>query len=315
MSTNNKIYQEYLSWLSGVRHSLSVENELIELSQLAGVYRTLVEGQAVSPRGRFGRFLNIFDVSTVYPFVMAAWAENLNKDEMECILEDLESYLVRRLICRRSTKNYNKLFLSAIKELRPKGFTLPEVRAFFLGQTSESGDWPLDTDLRAQWLSRPAYGQIAPGRLVYILTRLEQAQRSRLSEDITINSALTVEHVLPQSWFQTWPLTDGSYVSDEFAREARQHQVLGLHLDPKGREAAQRQNLINTFGNLTLLTSPLNSSVSNGPFGAKKKAITDQSALRLNRYFNACESWDEKAILARGEELLADATTTWKRPT
>ena len=139
MSTNNKIYQEYLSWLSGVRHSLSVENELIELSQLAGVYRTLVEGQAGSPLGRFGRFLNIFDVSTVYPFVMAAWAENLNKDEMECILEDLESYLVRRLICRRSTKNYNKLFLSAIKELRPKGFTLPEVRAFFLGQTSEVG--------------------------------------------------------------------------------------------------------------------------------------------------------------------------------
>lgn len=311
---HNKIYQEYLSWLSNVRHSLSVESELSDLSELAAVYRQLIEANSGTQLGRFGRFLNIFDVSTVYPLIMAIWAEAPDQNEREIILSDLESYLVRRQICRRNTKNYNKIFLSAIKELRPKGFTSYNVRAFFLGQTSGSGDWPTDADFRNHWLGQAAYGPIASARLVYILSKIEQVHRSRFSEDVTINSALTVEHFLPQAWFDNWPLADGSLVTGEFAREARQHQVLGLHIDQQRREAAQRQNLIDTFGNLTLLTHPLNSSVSNGPFATKKKGIVDQSALRLNRYFNHCESWDEDAILGRGEHLLADAMVAWPRP-
>jgi hypothetical protein len=312
---HNKIYQEYLSWLSGVRHTLPVEAELSGLSSLAEVYRTLIEADGDSQLGRFGRFLNLFDVSTVYPLVMAAWTEGpADEGERAAILADLESYLIRRLICRRTSKNYNKLFLAAIKELRPKGFAASELRAFLLGQASESGDWPSDSDLKTFWLGYPAYGAISSPRLVYILKRIEQAQRSRFSEDVTINSPLTVEHILPRQWFATWPLKDGSFVDGEFARDARQHQLLGLHLDPRGMEAAQRENLIDTFGNLTLLTSPLNASVSNGPFASKKASICDHSALRLNRYFNSLDSWGEGAILKRGEELLADAISVWSRP-
>jgi hypothetical protein len=312
---HNKIYQEYLAWLLEAKHSMSVERELENLANLAAVYRALVEAQPSSQLGAFGAFLKIFDVTTVYPFVMAAWTEGPDDDAArDEILASLESYLVRRQVCRRGTKNYNKIFLSAIKELRSKGFMPADPRSFLLSQGSESGDWPSDADFRTHWLGQPSYGSIPAARLVYILKRLEQAQRSQFSEDVTINSALSVEHFLPQAWYTHWPLTDGKFVTEEFARDARQHQVLGLHLDQTSHEAAQRQNLIDTFGNLTLLTHPLNSSVSNGPFAQKKKAITDQSALRLNRYFNDRDAWNEAAILSRGEELLADALSVWDRP-
>ncbi len=31
-----------------------------------------------------------------------------------------------------------------------------------------------------------------------------------MNEDITIASPLTVEHIMPQSWIDHWPLPDGS---------------------------------------------------------------------------------------------------------
>ncbi len=119
---------------------------------------------------------------------------------------------------------------------------------------------------------------------------------------------------MPQGWFTTWPLSDGSCVSQEFAAESKQKQIMGLHIDDRGKEAARRQIFIDTFGNLTLLTSSLNSSISNGPFEGKRGAIVDQSALRLNRYFADVHEWSETAIMKRGELLLADGFSVWPRP-
>lgn len=311
----SRIYQEYLSWLSGVRYTFSVEAELNDLSTMATVYKEMIQETSYTSPGRFGRFLNIFDISTLHPFVMAIWKEHSDNDTaLAEIFRDLESYLVRRLICQRGTKNYNRMFLSGIKELRPNGFAPDAVRSFLLEQTAISQDWPTDAEFRSHWLTQAAYGAIAPARLNYILSRIEQAQRSKFSEEVTINSALTVEHILPQSWFEFWPLPDGSTVTSEFADDARRSHTLGLHLDGRGMAAARRQNLVNTFGNLTLLMRPLNSSVKNAAFDTKRAAILDHSALRLNRVLNAKASWDEEAILERGELLLADALGVWARP-
>lgn len=76
----------------------------------------------------------------------------------------------------------------------------------------------------------------------------------------------------------------------------------------------RRDRLIHTLGNLTLLTQVLNSSVSNGPFSAKRGEITQQSQLRLNAYFQNVSQWDEEAILQRGRQLLSIAVTVWPFP-
>ena len=69
--------------------------------------------------------------------------------------------------------------------------------------------------------------------------------------------------------------------------------------------------MVDTLGNLTLLTFKLNSSVSNGPFDDKRNAILQQSALRLNRYFQTIGSWDEGAILHRADYLFDAAKNLW----
>ena len=124
------------------------------------------------------------------------------------------------------------------------------------------------------------------------------------SQEVPIQSKLTVEHVLPQSWEKDgyYPIKD---ITDEF-RLARNH-------------------LIHTFGNLTLLTGSLNSSVSNGPFldsQCEKSAIEGKktglgkSTLVLNTYFNktTLQAWDDTAIHARAEATLTAALLVWPRP-
>jgi hypothetical protein len=75
----------------------------------------------------------------------------------------------------------------------------------------------------------------------------------------------------------------------------------------------RRNRLKHSFGNLTLLTQSLNSSVSNGPFLGKREEITAQSNLRLNAYFQKADEWDEAAIIARGGVLFDVAKQIWPR--
>jgi hypothetical protein len=68
---------------------------------------------------------------------------------------------------------------------------------------------------------------------------------------------------------------------------------------------------MHSFGNLTLLTQPLNAAVSNGAYVVKRPEILKQSALALNRYFQDVQTWDESQIENRGKILFEAARAIW----
>ena len=72
--------------------------------------------------------------------------------------------------------------------------------------------------------------------------------------------------------------------------------------------------MLNRFGNLTLLTKPLNSSVKNGPYNQKRKAYDDHSLLVLNREIIKNVDWSEDQIELRGRELFEVARDLWPYP-
>jgi hypothetical protein len=75
--------------------------------------------------------------------------------------------------------------------------------------------------------------------------------------------------------------------------------------------------MMNSVGNLTLLTQGLNSSISNGAFPGKVRDIADKSDLRLNAFLRAADApsvWDEDDIRARAELLFGYAQKIWPRP-
>src|SRR5258708_23747235 len=104
-----------------------------------------------------------------------------------------------------------------------------------------------------------------------MMRAVEAFQNNEKGENIHILGNLTIEHVMPQSWEENWPLP--------------------FDTDPITARI-ERDTLLHTFGNLTLLTQKLNTSVSNGSYVDKRPAIALQSKLGLNTHFQTCMTWD-----------------------
>jgi len=76
-----------------------------------------------------------------------------------------------------------------------------------------------------------------------------QLRASGKTDDRELPERLTIEHMMPVWWNEDkWPLPSG--ISEE-----------------------ERNILVNTIGNLTLVTQPLNSSMSNSGWEVKRKAL------------------------------------------
>ena len=157
-------------------------------------------------------------------------------------------------------------------------------------------------------MNRAAYEELNRARLTHVLAKLNDTYLTNKTEQLTIASELTVEHIMPQSWMEKWLLPDG-------ARGMAWPELLEAALDePRAVATTARDRAIHTFGNLTLLTQALNSSVSNEQWAAKKPALCASSLLPINLQLHRYSSWDEATITQRGQELLGRAVEIWPGP-
>ena len=77
-------------------------------------------------------------------------------------------------------------------------------------------------------------------------------------------------------------------------------------------EYTARKNALQTLGNLTILSTALNTAQSNLPWSEKRPELLKHSLLPINQALQTQEVWDEAAILARGEMLFARALQIWR---
>ncbi|WP_255199680.1 HNH endonuclease family protein [Marinobacter lutaoensis] len=80
----------------------------------------------------------------------------------------------------------------------------------------------------------------------------------------------------------------------------------------------QRDQVVHTLGNLTLITGSLNPSLSNGSWQKKRPELAKYSKLNLNRYFYPVHEgedplldWSEDSIRERGRVLFQAASSVW----
>ena len=203
---------------------------------------------------------------------------------------------------------FRSFFLTVLGKLAKSQFNRQNLRLALVEQKGDSVVWPDNARFKQAWLTKPAYNSVGSGRVQYALREIERRLHQPRAERIEILSELTVEHVLPDEWIEQWPFSNGN-------RGVTWLEQFDKSRAPEDVEAtAIRDRAKQTFGNLTLLTQPLNSSVSNSAFQIKKPEILKNSALALNRYFLDKESWDEVAIMARGDELFTHAAAKWPYP-
>lgn len=302
------VFQAFKGWWG--QEPRVLEDELKRIQASSRHFAELISPQGTGYLAEFGRLLKALDVGTVTPVVLAL-RERLADDsqELKQALGDLASYLVRRSVCGLTTKGYNRFFLRVLQAVCATADKPHEaLRKVLLDATAASEQWPQDQLFGDQWITRPVYTELKPGKVCALLRALEYAARGSKQGSLHVPAPteLTVEHVMPQSWDRV-PAYQLPTMSDE-ARQLRQAAVHG-------------------FGNLSLLTGALNSSVSNGPFADQvdahgavtlgKRSLLGQSALLLNAaWFHRTDvqQWDEAAMRKRGLALQRTALLLWSRP-
>jgi len=295
-----RLYKEFQIWWKK-EPARVVEDELSKMSRYSQIFARFYRPGDSTRLDIFISRLQSMEMSTVYPLLLYLLSDEvkLSQDELNGMAVDLESYLVRRLVCNLTSKNYNKIFLDVLAKLRSS----PEVnrqrlQQLLIEQEGDTGRWPTDDDFRMKWLNQPVYRTMR-SRVQMILMALDRQMVNSKQEQIDIKSKLTIEHLLPQK-----------YRVDDYPFPA------GTGMD-ETRLRLERDDRLHTIGNLTLLTTALNSKVSNGPFKDKRPEITKQSKLCLNAYFQnpkLGDRWIESNIQERGEALFEIALKVWPRP-
>ena len=217
-------------------------------------------------------------------------------------LQALESFLVRRMVCRASTRDYPRLTLDLVRELQKDLDSADRTVAGFLKrQTSESTEWPDDATVSHALETLPLYRMLTRGRLRLVLEGIEEGiRKSSLAEQTASPRGLTIEHVMPQSWRANWRLPD-------------------CYLDEEEKEAASndRNRLVHTIGNLTLVTKRLNPTLSNGPWEHKRKELERHSVMLLNSRLldeSRDAEWNEAFIQARSKGMAKLFAEVWPGP-
>ncbi|MFT7293012.1 MAG: hypothetical protein ACI87Q_000858 [Pseudohongiellaceae bacterium] len=283
----------------------TIDEHLKALARYSRAFRTFSEPPVNSRLALFLQRLEAIDTATVYPLLLLACDQLLPGDpaEFDRLLQVLESFLVRRMVCSLTSKNYNRLFVDVIKGLDKEGRVSAEaLRNVLQSYSGESMRFPDDAEFRNAILRSPLYKWLAQYKVRAVLAGVDRALQDRKSEYLEMPDNLTIEHVLPNSWQENWPLpTD-----------------LAIDPDAKVEFIAKRNVIKHTLGNLTLITGSLNPSLSNSGWEKKRPELVKFSKLNLNRYFYPVSGtddlvalWDESAIEQRGRHLFETACLVW----
>jgi hypothetical protein len=290
-----------------------------ELATFGGIYDTLDEAvEEDTEEGHFFYRWRTMQANVLTPLLMLIYErqERLGASQVEAMRQAIESWLVRRMVCRSSAKGYNHFLYSLLGDLKntPDELFSAVLTDRLLDQEAVATEWPSDAQVTAAVVSNPLYRQITRGRLRLILEAIEDHSRDphgKGKAEGPCPKGLTIEHVLPQQWSpQAWPLP---------SRDDEAHE--------------RRANLLHTLGNLTLVTYKLNPALSNSawvveqagddsepadqeskPPKGKRAGLKAHSVLHINKDLVDLEDWNEDTILSRSRDLAETICEIWPRP-
>lgn len=284
---------------------------LAQLREDADTFRDFAQLDPRSAQGAFyARVIEALEMGVFIPLLL--WvitdAHRASPDQADRALRAVESWAVRRTLLRRTMKDVNRLVVALLRELdsHPPDEVGDATVAYLRSQTADAREWPTDDELMTQLPDVKLYGNIKQQRLRAILSGVELQLRTVRHEDVSLPEKLDIEHVMPRGWRTYW-----------------QDGILG---DPEA--CADRDFVINTIGNLTLVTKSLNSTLSNRPWTdddaamaggtaekglGKRSLLNKYSVLALSREIvdGNPNGWSEADIRERSETIARAITQAW----
>jgi len=306
-----RLFDDFKEWL--IAGDINAGDIIKEIRAYADLYDDLVSNPPDEPTATLVDIVMATKTNTAWPLILGLYGDDrVTSAQRRKAAAVLSSYLVRRMLCGLTTKDFNRIFVTALKAAAQRadedGLAGDEVEEHLARLAGDTRNWPDDGEFVAAIFGSNFYALSRPRQRVFF-TGIENHLRDDTAEDANPVRArweyLNIEHVMPQKWREHWPLVS----------------------DGEGDEA-QREQAINTVGNLTLTNGRLNAQMRNNPWPAKRPALQQKSTMLITTasilsappgvdvdLAQAWSSeWDEGRIGTRSAHLTHLALKVWPRP-
>ncbi|GAA7942369.1 hypothetical protein COL447_03670 [Helicobacter pylori] len=230
-------------------------------------------------------FLVDLEMDVVYPLLLELYGDYkdgvLSKQDFIPIIALTESYICRKTVCGFGLNGLNKIFAFFTKKIDKKQY-LKSVEKHF-GSLKGKQRFPNNDEFKDLFITIDFYHF---KKNKYFLERLENFER----KERVYAHEYTTEHIMPQTLEEEW------------------ERDLGENFQ------AIHDKYLNTIGNLTL--TGYNEKYSNNSFKEKRDMENGfkQSSLKLNQSLKDLESFGEKEIEKRANDLADFALKIWTYP-
>ncbi len=230
-------------------------------------------------------FLVDLEMDVIYPLLLELYSDYsdrvLSRDDFKHSIDLIESYICRRAVCGLGTNSLNKVFPSFTKHIQKDEY-FESLKAHF-GYLTEKQRFPNNDEFKKLFITIDFYSF---KKKKYFFERLENFD----TKEPVNTKECTIEHIMPQTLTEEW------------------ERDLGENFQ------AIHDKYLHTIGNLTL--TGYNQEYSNNSFQEKRdmeKGFKD-SPLRLNQSLKDLESFGEKEIEKRANDLADWALKIWTYP-
>ncbi|AHZ28357.1 hypothetical protein EG66_04345 [Helicobacter pylori] len=281
----NKVYEAFKRYQQ--ERGIETEALLQDLQKYCGFFCQIVfKKEADKDLNKALGFLVDLEMDVIYPLLLELYSDYsdgvLSKQDFIPIIALIESYIFRRAVCGLGTNSLNKVFPSFTKKINKVQY-LESIKAHFLSLETTKGKFPKDSDFRNSLITIDFYHL---KEKKYFFERLEKFN----TKEPVNTKECTIEHIMPQTLTKEW------------------ERDLGENFQ------AIHDKYLHTIGNLTL--TGYNQEYSNNSFQEKRdmeKGFKD-SPLRLNQSLKDLESFGEKEIEKRANDLADWALKIWTYP-
>lgn len=297
----SNIYYEWKKYMDG--HDR--KDELVKMLDYAHYYQQVTEAKLSTAKlsEKMRHICNIeTDVTNVFfiQFLKYASANNLSEDEVFKVVDLVENYLARRIVCNMPGNALTQVFcalhkdvLKSIEEYSYANVELDnsysDILAYHIMRRDGNYQLPRDMQFVESIKTRDAYHMLKPFQ-IFLFERLENSVHGEYNDVATDmkKKDATIEHIMPQTLNGDWK----AMLGDNF----EEIQDKYLH----------------TFANLTL--TGINSELSNKPFEIKRDGKTignevypgyKNSKYRLTKSVTSCDKWTEIELQNRCNEIVA----------
>lgn len=289
----DKLFHQFKQYLKNKTSGEKLDF-LQKLTQTASTYRNfpskkeLVEITFNDSEKRCFHVIEYLEITTVYPLLLYIYGRVEDEDELLNILQVLESYLVRRLVCKLSTKNYNRFFIQLVKDLdKLDELTYETFEEKLISFEEDTNRFPDDPEFKNAFHHSYLYNKYAQ-EILFIIALYKLNNNYSDVNKLSSNS-YSVEHMMPKKWETNW-------------------KVAGMNDDQK----AARNRKLKTLGNLTLVTQQLNSKMRNSSWKKKKDLLKKYGMLTITTDYLGLSDWDEAEIEQRAKDLAETAVKIWE---